>query len=52
MSPGHVKKGIPYGQALRMRRICNSDEMFEGMLKNLGGHLVKRGFKKSLINSF
>ena len=25
----HVKNGIPYGQALRLRRICDSDEVFE-----------------------
>ena len=33
-----------------MRWICKSDEMFEGRLKDLGGDLVKRCFKKSLIN--
>ena len=27
--PKHVKKGIPYGQALRYRRTCSSDEIFE-----------------------
>ncbi|WP_171480033.1 hypothetical protein, partial [Acinetobacter baumannii] len=27
--PFHTKKGIPYSQALRMRRICSSDTFFE-----------------------
>ena len=26
--PKHVKMGIPYGQALRLRRICELDEVF------------------------
>ena len=33
--PSHVKKIIPYGQALRVRRICNSDEVFYKRLKEL-----------------
>ena len=47
--PTHVKRRIPCGQALRMRRICNSDEVFKERLKELEGNLVKRGFKKNLI---
>ena len=27
--PPHVKKGIPYGQALRLKRICDSEGKFE-----------------------
>ena len=27
--PPHVKKGIPYGQALRLKRICDSEDKFE-----------------------
>ena len=49
--PSHVKKGIPYGQALRVRRICNSDEIFDKRLKELKGQLVKRGFKKNMIEN-
>ena len=30
--PKHVKMGIPYGQALRLRRICELDEVFEERL--------------------
>ena len=27
--PGHTKKGIPYGQALRIRRICSEDSFLK-----------------------
>ena len=33
-----------------MRRICDSDEVFKEKLKELEGSLVKRGFKKKLID--
>ena len=46
----HVKRGISYGQALRMRRICDTDEVFKERLEELEGNLVKRGFKKNLTD--
>ena len=50
--PRHVKNGIPYGQSLRVRRICNSDEVFDKRLKELKGQFVNfrelRGFKKNM----
>lgn len=49
--PRHVKQGIPYGQALRVRRICDSDEVFERRMKELAGDFVKRGFKNKLVDS-
>ena len=49
--PRHVKHGIPYGQALRIRRICNSDEVFERRLSELSEDFVKRGFKRN-VNDF
>ena len=33
--PEHVKKGIPYGQALRRRWICDSDEVFKERLNEM-----------------
>ena len=48
--PRHVKRGIPYGQALRLRRISDSEEMFEKRLKELRGHFTKRGLKKKLVD--
>ena len=49
--PSHVKNGVPYGQSLRVRRICNSDEVFDKRLKELKGHFVKRSFKKNMIEN-
>ena len=43
--PRHVKKGVPYGQALRLRRICDSEEIFENRVIGLKSYLTKRGFK-------
>ena len=40
--PTHVKRGIPYGQALRVRRICESDEVFKERLKEFQGNLIER----------
>ena len=48
--PTHVKRGIPYGQALWMRQIYDSDKVFKERLKELEGNLVKRGFKKNLTD--
>ena len=47
--PTQVKKGIPYDQALRLRRICESDQIFHERLDVLRDYLLKRGFKQSII---
>ena len=49
--PFHVKKGIPYGQALRMRRICSSDEAFRGRILDLKEWLCSRGYNKDLVDT-
>ena len=49
--PPHVKRGIPYGQALRFKRICDSDEVFERRLDDLRGFLVNRGYEKDFIEN-
>lgn len=49
--PNHVKQGIPYEQALRVRGIYSSDEVFQKMLSELSVDFVKRGFKKSMVHS-
>ena len=49
--PKYVKRGTPYGQALRLRRICNSEEVFDNRLNELQGYLPKRGFKKRNVGS-
>ena len=48
--PWHTKKGIPYSQALRIRRICSSDRDFFKRSKELKGWLLNRGFDSGLIN--
>ena len=49
--PPHVKRGIPYGQALRFKRICDSDEVFERRLDDLRGFLVDRGYEKDFVET-
>ena len=34
-----------------MRRICNSDEVFDTRLKELKSHFVKRAFRKNMIEN-
>ena len=47
--PWHCKAAIPYSQALRIRRICSSDNAFRRHLDNLHSHLVHRGYESSFI---
>ena len=49
--PYHTKKGIPYGQALRIRRICSKDIDFEKRSSDLIDWLTSRGHDRSLANS-
>ena len=41
--PQHVKKAIPYSQALRLKRICDSEDVYKRREKELKGFLWKRG---------
>ena len=47
--PPHVKRGIPYGQALRFKRTCDSNEGFERRWDDLRGFLVNRGYDKEFV---
>ena len=49
--PKCVKEGIPYGQTLRLKRICNSEEVLDNRLNELHGYLLKRGFRKRNVDS-
>ena len=49
--PKYVKERIPHGQALGLRRICNSEEVFNNRLNELQGYLLKRGFRKRNVDS-
>ena len=45
----HTKKGIPYGQALRIRRIVLDDQIFEKRCDDLESWLVKRGHESKMV---
>ena len=47
--PFHTKKGIPYSQALRLRRSCSSEEQFDHRCSELKAWLLKRGYDKQLV---
>ena len=49
--PFHTKKGIPYSQALRFRRICSTEEQFDARCDELRGWLNERGYDQQLVNS-
>ena len=36
----YVKRGIPYGQALRLRRICETDQLFDERLERITGDFI------------
>ena len=48
--PWHTKKAIPYGQALRLRRICSEDRQFQERVGELAGWLKDRGYEEFLVN--
>ena len=47
--PKHCMKGLPYGQFLRIRRICSRDSDFEHHAAKKAAQLVLRGYPKSLL---
>jgi len=49
--PFHTKKGIPYSQALRMRRICSENVFFERRVGDLKSWLLVRGYKEDLVDT-
>lgn len=49
--PHHLKKSIPYGQALRMRRICTDREEFEKASEKLTTKLKERGYTDAEITT-
>jgi hypothetical protein len=49
--PPHVKRGNPSGQALRLKRVCHSDKIFESRLQELKGFLVKMGYNSEFVKS-
>ena len=47
--PWHNKKAIPYGQALRLRRICSDEDKFRTRSENLVEWLVNRGYSEDFM---
>ena len=47
--PSHTKKAIPFSLALRLRRICSTDETFNTRAAQLTTYLLKRGYNRNLV---
>ena len=47
--PLHTKKAIPFSLALRLRRICSTDETFNTRAALLTTYLLKRGCNRNLV---
>ena len=49
--PNHTKKGIPYSQALRIRRICSEEQFFSNRVADLKTWLLARGYGENEVDS-
>ena len=47
--PLHTKNAIPFSLALRLRRICSTDETFNIRTAQLTTYLLKRGYKRNFV---
>ena len=47
--PKHCMKGLPYGQFLRIRRICSAPTDFERHSAQKAAQLLKHGYPKTLL---
>jgi hypothetical protein len=47
--PVHIKRAIPYGVALRMRRLCNTEPAFWANLIDEAKILLARGYPEEII---
>ena len=45
-----MKIGIPYVQALRVKRICSTQESYRDRSPDLRSNFIKRGFKENLAD--
>lgn len=48
--PKHCFKSIPYSQAIRVKRICSTEETTKQRLGDLRHHLKKRGYNDKVID--
>ena len=44
------RKSIPYGQAIRIKRICSNPEQLKLRLEDLSNWLVNRGYKQEIVS--
>ena len=49
--PGACKRGIPFAQAMRLRRICSKSCFFEKRAEDLVEFLTNRGYKRAYVES-
>ena len=48
--PKRTKTSLPYCLALRLRRICSSENLFQQRTNEMLHHLIQRGYKKRSIH--
>ena len=48
--PQHVKKAIPYSHALRLKRICDSEDVYKTREIELKGSFLKRCYKSGFVH--
>ena len=49
--PNSLKNNIPYGQALRLKKICTNEADYEKSLANQEQAVLKRGYQKNHLSS-
>ena len=47
--PPHLKKSIPYSQALRLRRICSDDQTLKERIKQYSEYFITCGYKRQTV---
>ena len=47
--PNHCMRGLPYGQFLRIRRICSKDDDFKRHASKKAAQLLQHGYPKKLL---
>ena len=48
--PGHIKNSIPYSQALRISRLCSSQNYFNAHISNLKDWSLTRDYPQKVVN--
>ncbi|MEO0687994.1 MAG: hypothetical protein AAFY76_23790, partial [Cyanobacteria bacterium J06649_11] len=50
--PNQLKNNIPFGQALRLKKICTHKEDYQQSLHQMGNSFLKRGYQRNhLVNN-